>query len=53
MQNNQNEMTKKYKRLIYVASSRPQDLFAFAIQKNVYDLLQNKTCFDGFEVINI
>lgn len=53
MQNNQNETTKKYKRLIYVASSRPQNIFAFAIQKTVFDALQDKTCFDGFEIVNI
>jgi hypothetical protein len=53
MQNNQNETTKKYKRLIYVASSRPQNIFAFVIQKTVFDALQDKTCFDGFEIVNI
>ncbi len=53
LQNNQNERTKIYKRLIYVASSRPQNIFAFAIQKIVFDALQDKTCFDGFEIVNI
>lgn len=55
MQNNQNERTKRYKRLIYVASSRPQNLFAFAIQKIVFDAIQDKdkNYFQGFEKINI
>jgi hypothetical protein len=53
MQNNQNKLTKKYKKLIYVASSRPQDLFAFAIQKTIFDAMQDKTCFEGFEIVNI
>lgn len=53
IQNNQNEWTKKYKRLIYVASSRPQNIFAFAIEKAVFDAMQDKTCFQGFEEVNI
>jgi len=53
IQNNQNERTKRYKRLIYVASSRPQNLFVFAIAKTAYDSLADTTCFNDFEKVNI
>jgi DNA helicase II / ATP-dependent DNA helicase PcrA len=53
LQNNQNERTKKYKKLIYVASSRPQNLFVFAIAKTAYDSLGDTSCFNDFEKINI
>lgn len=40
--------TPRFKKLIYVASSRAKHLFAFAIPKSAYDQLSDKTIFDGF-----
>jgi len=53
MQNDQKVCTKKYKRLVYVASSRPKDLFAFGITKSAYNSITDKTCFNSFEEIKI
>ena len=51
LDNGQGENAKKHRKLLYVASSRPQDLFAFAIHKDVFDALSDKSCFDGFETV--
>jgi superfamily I DNA/RNA helicase len=45
--------TPEYKRLIYVASSRPKYIFGFAIEKSAYDGLTGKSIFDDFEKITI
>lgn len=45
--------TPQYKKLIYVASSRAQFLFAFAMLKSNYDQLNNKSIFDEFELETI
>ena len=42
--------TPQYKKLIYVASSRAQFLFAFAMLKSTYDQLNDKSIFNEFEV---
>lgn len=51
LDNGQGENARKYRKLLYVASSRPQDLFAFAIHKDAFDSLTDKNCFDGFEQV--
>lgn len=45
--------TPKYKKLLYVAASRPKYLFALAIEKNAYDALTEKNYFNDFEKITI
>jgi len=42
------KLTPKYKRLLYVASSRPKYLFAFAIESNAYNSLSDKDIFSDF-----
>lgn len=43
------QRTPEYKRLLYVAASRSKSLFAFAIEKNVYNGLTDKSCFATFK----
>lgn len=45
--------TPYYKKLFYVGSSRAKQLFVFAIEKNAYNNLSDKSCFDDFEVFTI
>lgn len=47
------QQTPDYKRLLYVAASRPKYLFAFAIEKNAYNGLTDGSCFDDFEKVTI
>jgi|GEM_PF-5213123 len=42
-----------YKKILYVASSRPKYLFALAIEKNAYESLSSKNYFNDFEKITI
>lgn len=43
--------TLKYKKLLYVASSRSKYLFAFAIENSAYNYLTDKTMFQDFKKI--
>ncbi|HBG26689.1 MAG: hypothetical protein A2Y10_04800 [Planctomycetes bacterium GWF2_41_51] len=47
------KLTPKYKKLLYVAASRPKYLFAFAIEKNKYDTLTDKSIFKDFTPMKI
>ena len=47
------ERGPKYKRLIYVAASRPKHLFALAIEKTAYDLLGDKSLFQDFDEVTV
>ena len=46
------ETAVRYKKLIYVASSRPQDLYGIAVEESIYNSLSDKSLFDGFEQVN-
>lgn len=50
---NNNSRTLFYKRILYVASSRPKYLFAFAIEKSVYVALTDKAIFQDFNHVTI
>ncbi|MFA6325266.1 MAG: UvrD-helicase domain-containing protein [Candidatus Paceibacterota bacterium] len=43
--------TPQFKKLLYVASSRPKKLFALAIENNAFDKLTDKTFFQNFKEI--
>lgn len=45
--------TPKYKKLLYVASSRAKHLFVFAIENDAYGVLKDKSCFKDFKLIKI
>lgn len=46
-------LTPKFKRNLYVAFSRAQDLFAFAIDKTIYSGITDKSIFNDFTKIEI
>lgn len=45
--------TPRYKKLIYVASSRPRQLFVVAMSTEEYLNVHDKNFFDGFGVVNL
>jgi len=48
---NTNNRTLKYKRLLYVATSRPKYLFALAIENSAFNALKDKTIFQDFNQV--
>jgi len=50
---NNNTRTLEFKKYLYVASSRPKYLFAFAIENSVFNKLSDKTVFQEFNQITL